>query len=107
MESAHALNPGGAGLGVPSTDGNRIYGPPVAPLGLLATSDGRERGLQHLPRTAALFEQVAELPVHDAAKFWADVVCIEYGQNRDLQFSEIDVGEVGQRLGSRHDGRAS
>jgi hypothetical protein len=71
---------------------------------LPAAPDGRERCSEHLSSAAASLEQITKLAVHDAAKFWADVVCIEYGQNRALQFSEIDVGEVGQRLGSRHEG---
>jgi hypothetical protein len=89
---------------VPSDGGIEFMGPAGAPLALPAAPDGPERGGQHLPSAAATLEQIAELAVHAAAKFWADVVCIEYGQNRDLQFSEIDVGEVGQRLGSRHEG---
>jgi hypothetical protein len=54
---------------------------------------------EHLPRTAGCIEAITELRVHEAAKFRPDVVLIEHGQDHQLQFGDVDVGEVGQRGG--------
>jgi hypothetical protein len=88
-------------LGTP-TDGNRIYGPPVAPLGLPAAPDGCERHLQHLPGTAGCIEAIAELRVHDPAEFRVHVVALENGEDGELQLGQINAFEAGKRLDSRH-----
>ena len=80
----------------------------AAPLGLSAAleSDGCECLGEHLPSTTGNLEAITELRVHELAKFWVHVVALEDGQNFQLQLCEIDVGNVGQSGGSRHERRA-
>jgi hypothetical protein len=78
-----------------------------SPLRLPVAPDGRERRLQHFASSAASLEQVAELRVHDLAKFWPAVMLVKHAQDRELQFGDVDAFEAWQLGGSRHDGRAS
>jgi hypothetical protein len=63
--------------------------------------EGRERFGEHLPSAAGSFEAVAELCAHDASEFRSAMVRVEHAQNRELQFVDVNVGEV-EPGGSRH-----